>query len=96
VAGALEVVMSHPSVAADLRDRYRVGCSTSTRTSVVQSDLLATFRGHAVMAVGDPHQSIYGWRGASAGTSALRPRLRPGEPRRRRAAVLAPDQLAQQ
>ena len=38
--------------------------------------------GHAVTAVGDPHQSIYGWRGASAGT--LRPvRRRVRRPRRR-------------
>src|SRR5690606_19611179 len=36
-------------------------------TSVVQTRLLAElFGGHPVMAVGDPHQSIYGWRGASA------------------------------
>ena len=43
-------------------------CSTSTRTRrVVQTRLLSTaVRRSAVMAVGDPHQSIYGWRGASA------------------------------
>lgn len=36
-------------------------------TSVGQTTLLATlFQGNAVMAVGDPHQSIYGFRGASA------------------------------
>ena len=40
-------------------------------TSVVQTDLLAAaFRDAAVMAVGDPHQSIYGWRGASAASLA--------------------------
>lgn len=69
VAGALEVVRSHPSVAEELRRRYRVVLLDEYQdTSVVQSDLLAeVFRGAAVMAVGDPHQSIYGWRGASAG-----------------------------
>ncbi|MDL5350614.1 ATP-dependent DNA helicase [Microbacterium sp. zg-YB36] len=69
VAGALEVVQSHESVAAELRDRYRVVLLDEYQdTSVVQTDLLATlFRGTGVMAVGDPHQSIYGWRGASAG-----------------------------
>ena len=36
-------------------------------TSVGQTALLAAlFQGNAVMAVGDPHQSIYGFRGASA------------------------------
>ncbi|MFJ6679119.1 UvrD-helicase domain-containing protein [Microbacterium sp. NPDC091382] len=69
VAGALQVVRAHPSVADDLRQRYRVVLLDEYQdTSVVQTDLLATlFRETAVMAVGDPHQSIYGWRGASAG-----------------------------
>ena len=69
VAGALEVVRSHPIVAAELKDRYRVILLDEYQdTSVVQTDLLAAlFAGTAVMAVGDPHQSIYGWRGASAG-----------------------------
>lgn len=69
VAGALDVVRTHPSVAEDLRERYRVVLLDEYQdTSVVQTDLLAgLFAGTAVMAVGDPHQSIYGWRGASAG-----------------------------
>jgi DNA helicase-2/ATP-dependent DNA helicase PcrA len=38
-------------------------------TSFAQLELLRNLfgGGHAVTAVGDPHQSIYGWRGASAG-----------------------------
>ncbi|WP_439592334.1 UvrD-helicase domain-containing protein [Microbacterium sp.] len=69
VAGALEVVASHPAVASELRDRYRVVLLDEYQdTSVVQTDLLAAlFRDTGVMAVGDPHQAIYGWRGASAG-----------------------------
>lgn len=69
VAGALRIVRAHPAVAAELRDRYRVVLLDEYQdTSVVQSDLLAAlFADTAVMAVGDPHQSIYGWRGASAG-----------------------------
>ncbi|WP_194411246.1 ATP-dependent DNA helicase [Microbacterium cremeum] len=69
VAGALEVVASHRSVAEELRDRYRVVLLDEYQdTSVVQTDLLAAlFAGTGVMAVGDPHQAIYGWRGASAG-----------------------------
>lgn len=69
VAGAVQIVRAHPAVAADIRERYRVVLLDEYQdTSVVQSDLLATlFAGTAVMAVGDPHQSIYGWRGASAG-----------------------------
>jgi DNA helicase-2/ATP-dependent DNA helicase PcrA len=69
VAGALDVVGSHDAVAAEIRDRYRVVLLDEYQdTSVVQTDLLASlFAGTAVMAVGDPHQAIYGWRGASAG-----------------------------
>ncbi|WP_205791595.1 ATP-dependent DNA helicase [Microbacterium sulfonylureivorans] len=69
VAGALEVVASHTAVADELRDRYRVVLLDEYQdTSVVQTDLLAAlFAGTGVMAVGDPHQAIYGWRGASAG-----------------------------
>ncbi len=69
VAGALQVVAGHRAVADELRDRYRVVLLDEYQdTSVVQTDLLATlFAGTGVMAVGDPHQAIYGWRGASAG-----------------------------
>ncbi|MDX2375739.1 ATP-dependent helicase [Microbacterium sp. LRZ72] len=69
VAGAFEVVRAHPAVSAELRARYRVVLLDEYQdTSVVQTRLLAeTFAGEPVMAVGDPHQSIYGWRGASAG-----------------------------
>ena len=45
-------------------------CSTSTRTpGTRRSPLLRGLfgAGHPVTAVGDPFQSIYGWRGASAG-----------------------------
>ena len=69
VAGACGVLAGQPAVAAELRERHRVVLLDEYQdTSVVQTDLLAAaFRDAAVMAVGDPHQSIYGWRGASAG-----------------------------
>ena len=69
VAGALEVARSHRAVVDELRERYRVVLLDEYQdTSVVQTDFLAElFRDSAVMAVGDPHQAIYGWRGASAG-----------------------------
>jgi DNA helicase II / ATP-dependent DNA helicase PcrA len=61
-------VRTVPAVVADFRDRYRVVLLDEYQdTSVVQTWLLAElFGGHPVMAVGDPNQSIYGWRGASA------------------------------
>ena len=72
VALALEVVSRSEAVRAEYRDRYRVVLLDEYQdTSVVQTRLLSTlFADSAVMAVGDPHQSIYGWRGASAANLA--------------------------
>ena len=69
VAGAMRIVRAHTAVGDELRARYRVVLLDEYQdTSVVQTDLLSTlFAGTGVMAVGDPHQAIYGWRGASAG-----------------------------
>jgi len=68
VALALSVCERLPEVVADYRRRFRVVLLDEYQdTSVVQTRLLSTlFAGQPVMAVGDPHQSIYGWRGASA------------------------------
>jgi DNA helicase-2/ATP-dependent DNA helicase PcrA len=68
VALALQIVRRVPRVAEELRSQYRVVLLDEYQdTSVVQTWLLAElFAGHPVMAVGDPNQSIYGWRGASA------------------------------
>lgn len=68
VSLALEITAAAPDVVQALRSRHRVVLLDEYQdTSVVQTRLLARlFAGGAVMAVGDPHQSIYGWRGASA------------------------------
>lgn len=65
---ALQVIRRVDRVGEDMRDRYKVVLLDEYQdTSVVQTWLLSElFAGHPVMAVGDPHQSIYGWRGASA------------------------------
>jgi DNA helicase-2/ATP-dependent DNA helicase PcrA len=72
VAGALRIVRGSPGVVDEVRGRYRVVLLDEYQdTSVVQTDLLAAlFAGTGVMAVGDPHQAIYAWRGASAGNLA--------------------------
>ena len=52
------------------RSRFRVVLLDEYQdTSHAQLELLSALfgGGHPVTAVGDPHQSIYGWRGASAG-----------------------------
>ena len=68
VSGAYDIVESAPDVRAELREQHRVVLLDEYQdTSVIQTRFLAElFRDSAVMAVGDPHQSIYGWRGASA------------------------------
>ncbi len=68
VALALEVCRAVPSIVERYRDQYRVVLLDEYQdTSVLQTELLRTlFAHHPVMAVGDPHQSIYGWRGASS------------------------------
>lgn len=72
VALALQICVEHPDVVAEHRERSRtVLLDEYQDTSVVQTRLLAAlFEGHPVMAVGDPDQSIYGWRGASAANLA--------------------------
>ncbi|WP_406078360.1 ATP-dependent helicase [Micromonospora sp. NBC_00858] len=71
LARAARVARDHPGVGEIERDRFRVVLLDEYQdTSHAQVVLLnALFGGgHPVTAVGDPCQSIYGWRGASAGT----------------------------
>ncbi len=71
LARAAAVARDHAEVGAIERDRYRVVLLDEYQdTSHAQVVLLRSLFGHAhpVTAVGDPCQSIYGWRGASAGT----------------------------
>ncbi|MBL5973209.1 MAG: ATP-dependent helicase [Candidatus Leucobacter sulfamidivorax] len=65
---ALQTVEQAPEAVAALRRRSAAVLLDEVQdTSVGQTRLLArVFGGAPVMAVGDPHQSIYGWRGASA------------------------------
>ncbi|SCL65761.1 DNA helicase-2 / ATP-dependent DNA helicase PcrA [Micromonospora citrea] len=71
LARAARVARDHPGVGEIERDRFRVVLLDEYQdTSHAQVVLLnALFGGgHPLTAVGDPCQSIYGWRGASAGT----------------------------
>lgn len=69
---ALDVIRHAPHVTDTLRTTHKVVLLDEYQdTSVLQAKLLsAVFSDHPVMAVGDPHQAIYGWRGASAGNLA--------------------------
>ncbi|GIM97889.1 ATP-dependent DNA helicase [Paractinoplanes toevensis] len=71
MARAALVARNHPAVGEVERDRFRIVLLDEYQdTSHAQVTMLnALFGGgHPVTAVGDPCQSIYGWRGASAGT----------------------------
>src|SRR5579875_151971 len=70
VARAARIATRHPEVGAAERARYHVVLLDEYQdTSHAQLVLLRALfgAGHPVTAVGDPCQSIYGWRGASAG-----------------------------
>lgn len=75
IVGACRIAETFPDVCASERERFRVVLLDEYQdTSVAQALLLSRLfsgpdaehgRGHAVTAVGDPNQAIYGWRGAS-------------------------------
>src|SRR5215469_12389940 len=73
VALAARIAVRHPEVGIAERGRYQVVLLDEYQdTSHAQLMLLRALfgGGHPVTAVGDPCQSIYGWRGASAGNLA--------------------------
>ena len=87
VAFAAEVAVTSPEVGRRERARWRVVLLDEYQdTSVGQLRILEALfggpGGHPVLAVGDPRQSIYGWRGASAGTIERFGRTFPGTPQR--------------
>ncbi|WP_299528526.1 ATP-dependent DNA helicase [uncultured Streptomyces sp.] len=74
IARSAELALTRPEVGEILRDEFRVVLLDEYQdTSVAQRLLLSALfghgpagpTGHAVTAVGDPCQAIYGWRGAS-------------------------------
>ncbi|RFU39603.1 ATP-dependent helicase [Actinomadura logoneensis] len=70
MALAARIARNHPEVGMIERSRFPVVLLDEYQdTSQAQLVLLTSLfgGGHAVTAVGDPCQSIYGWRGASAG-----------------------------
>ncbi|MGW2094833.1 UvrD-helicase domain-containing protein [Promicromonospora sukumoe] len=69
VSFAAQLAREVPMVGAAERARFEVVLLDEYQdTSFAQVELLSGLfgGGHPVTAVGDPHQSIYGWRGASA------------------------------
>lgn len=83
MAQAAQIAEQAPQVSAELRERYGVVLLDEYQdTSSAQARFLRALfsgqtagegRGHPVTAVGDPYQSIYGWRGAAASNIAQFP-----------------------
>ena len=73
VAMAARIAETVPAVGQALREQYPLVLLDEYQdTSVAQLRLLSSIfgDGHAVTAVGDPNQAIYGWRGAAAAALA--------------------------
>ncbi|QDB80085.1 ATP-dependent helicase [Georgenia wutianyii] len=73
VATAARIAETVPAVGQALREQYPLVLLDEYQdTSVAQLRLLSAVfgGGHAVTAVGDPNQAIYGWRGAAAAALA--------------------------
>ena len=88
VAYAARIAVAAPEVGRRERARWKVVLLDEYQdTSVGQLRMLEALfggsTGHPVLAVGDPRQSIYGWRGASAGTIERFDRTFPGTGGRR-------------
>ncbi|GAA3375261.1 ATP-dependent DNA helicase [Streptomyces sannanensis] len=70
IALSAELALTRPEAGRILRDEFRVVLldeyqDTSVAQRLLLSGLFGNRTGHAVTAVGDPCQAIYGWRGAS-------------------------------
>ncbi|MEU8437882.1 UvrD-helicase domain-containing protein [Streptomyces sp. NPDC029216] len=70
IALSAKLATTRPEVGALLREEFRVVLldeyqDTSVAQRLLLSGLFGGGTGHAVTAVGDPCQAIYGWRGAS-------------------------------
>ncbi|MGA5565897.1 UvrD-helicase domain-containing protein [Streptomyces platensis] len=70
IAHSATLATTRPEVGRILRDEFRVVLldeyqDTSVAQRLLLSGLFGNGTGHAVTAVGDPCQAIYGWRGAS-------------------------------
>ena len=86
VAYAARIAVASAEVGRRERARWKVVLLDEYQdTSVGQLRMLEALfgrdTGHPVLAVGDPRQSIYGWRGASAGTIERFARTFPGPAR---------------